>query len=154
MGTIPAPSTIRITRTLRRPRAVHHALGHDKPLARRELHAAALKVDDELPVHDVEEFVEVMVAVPVVLALHDPQPHDRIVDAAKRLVVPAIGARGDEPPTSTTSSGAWRTFKCVTYGYAEGGGDPACLSCIVGVSSSIVASRQCSPMLPSATDVE
>ena len=40
---------------------------------------------------------------PVVLALHDAEPDDRIVYPAKGLAVPAIRARRDQRGTSTNS---------------------------------------------------
>ena len=40
---------------------------------------------------DKEELVIVVVLMPVILALQDTQPDNRIVDLAQRLVVPAVG---------------------------------------------------------------
>ena len=75
---------------------MHDAPGHDEPLARQQFDATALQVDDERPVHDVEKLVEVVMAVPVVFTLNHAQPHNRVIDAAERLVVPAVRAGGDE----------------------------------------------------------
>jgi hypothetical protein len=42
---------------LRRAGPVHHALGYDETPARVEFHGVALKINEQLPFHDVEEFV-------------------------------------------------------------------------------------------------
>src|SRR5579871_6750576 len=76
-------------------RAVHDALGHDEALARAEIDRALLQIDQEMPFEDEEELVQVVVLVPVILALHDAEANDGIVDPAQRLVVPTIGASRD-----------------------------------------------------------
>jgi len=75
------------------------ALGDDEALVRRELDdaaAGAVEVDEEAAVDDVEELVVVVVVVLVVLALHDAEPHDRVVHFAERLVEPRVVDGGDD----------------------------------------------------------
>ena len=45
-------------------------------LARPEVRGAPFEVDQEPPTDDVEEFILGVVLVPVVFALHDPEPND------------------------------------------------------------------------------
>src|SRR5271166_1628311 len=70
-------------RPLRRPRAVDDSLGHHEALARRQLDGAALQVDQEPSLQDVEELILIVVLVPVVLALNDAEPDHRVVDPAE-----------------------------------------------------------------------
>ena len=60
-------------------------------LPRREFHRAPLQVNQEAAFHHIEELVLVVVLVPVVLTLHDPEPDNGIVDLAERLIEPLIG---------------------------------------------------------------
>ena len=55
---------------------------------------AVLDLDDEQAVDDVEEFVGIVMLVPVELALDDAEPDDRIVDPAKGLVEPLVADLG------------------------------------------------------------
>jgi hypothetical protein len=68
-----------------------HAFGHDKALPRRKIDCAILQIDQETSLEDEKEFIDLLVLVPVILALHDRHPDDRIVHLAKRLVVPFVG---------------------------------------------------------------
>jgi hypothetical protein len=61
---------------------MHDALGYDKTLARLQINALAFEIDDEMTVKDKEEFIVVVVLVPVILALHDAEADDRFVDLA------------------------------------------------------------------------
>src|SRR5215831_686932 len=72
--------------------AVHHALGDNETLAWVELHGAAFEVNEQLPFDDVKELVVLVVFMPVVLALDDGHTHHGLVDLAKRLVEPFVGA--------------------------------------------------------------
>src|SRR5438270_13006375 len=83
-------------RALGRARAVHHALGHDEALQRLQVDAPVRQVDDEVTFEDEEELIVMLVLVPVVFALHDTEPDDRIVDPAQSLVVPAVLALSHE----------------------------------------------------------
>src|SRR4051794_10582620 len=71
--------------------AVHDPARHRVALARLERHRlAALDVDDEPAVHDEEELVLVVVAVPVEVALDHAEADDGVVDARERLVEPRL----------------------------------------------------------------
>jgi hypothetical protein len=83
-------------RALRCARPVHDPFGHHEALPRSKLHRTTFQVDEEPPLHHVEELILFVVLVPVIVALDHTQPHDRIIDLAERLVVPAIGARVDQ----------------------------------------------------------
>ena len=72
------------------------ALRDNKALSLSKLDASILEIDDETTFEDKEELVVVVVFVPVILALHDAEPNDRIVHLAQRLVVPAVGTRRDQ----------------------------------------------------------
>ncbi len=69
-----------------------HAFGHDKTLPRGKIDNAIFKVDQEMPVENEKEFIDIFVFVPVVFALNHGQPDDRIVYFAQRLVVPLVCA--------------------------------------------------------------
>jgi len=68
-----------------------HTFGHDEALTRQKIHRAIFEIDQETPIEDEKEFIDLFVLVPVILALHDRHPDDRIVHLAKRLVVPFVG---------------------------------------------------------------
>src|SRR4029077_6712549 len=81
---------------LGRTRAVNHAFGHDKSLQRLQLDCPVLQVDQEVTLEDEEDLVVIVVPVPVLSALQDTEPDDRVVHLAESLVVPAILALGHE----------------------------------------------------------
>jgi len=62
------------------------SLRYDKALLLVKLNASILEVYDKATVEDKEELIIVVVLVPVILALQDAQPNDRVVDLAQRLV--------------------------------------------------------------------
>jgi hypothetical protein len=68
------------------------AFGNDKSLLWLQINRAIFEIDDEVPLQDKEEFVVVVMFVPVVLALHDSQANNGVVHLAERLVVPLLGA--------------------------------------------------------------
>src|SRR2546428_7869430 len=72
--------------------AMAHAFGHDEALAWQKIDGAIFEIDHETPVEDEKEFINLFVFVPVILALHDSHPDDRIVHFAKRLIVPFVRA--------------------------------------------------------------
>src|SRR5207248_11359315 len=53
---------------------------------------AIFESDEEPPIKHEEEFVDVVVFMPVILTLHHGHPDNRIVHLTKRLVVPFVGA--------------------------------------------------------------
>src|SRR5438270_5404785 len=83
---------------------MYYALRYDESLAWTELDDAPrsdtvfarLQVDEEAPLHDVEELVVDVVVMPVILALHHAHPHDGVVDAHERLIPPLVADAGDE----------------------------------------------------------
>jgi hypothetical protein len=75
------------------PRAMHHALWDDKALIGQELDRSPLEIDYESATQDVKKLNIIVVFVPVILALHYAEPHDRIVHPAKRLIVSLVGDR-------------------------------------------------------------
>src|SRR5215469_5187823 len=73
---------------------MHHAFWDDKALIGQELDRSPLvEIDYESATQDVKKLIIIVVFVPVVLALHYAEPHDRIVHPAKRLIVPLVGDR-------------------------------------------------------------
>src|SRR5260370_35448166 len=69
---------------------------HDESLLRSKIDSFVFKIDQEMAVENKEEFVDVVMLVPVVFALQNAQPHDRVVHLTKSLVVPFICARIDQ----------------------------------------------------------
>ncbi len=74
---------------------MQHSSRHNKALFWPEFLRPPFQIDQETSLNDIEELVEIVVLVPVVFALHDSETDDRVVDLAKSLVVPGIGARID-----------------------------------------------------------
>ena len=72
-------------------RAMNDTLWHNKALLLSKLDTSILEINDETTVEDKEEFVVIVVLVPVVFALHDAEANDRIVHLTQRLVVPGVG---------------------------------------------------------------
>lgn len=69
---------------------------HDETLPRSKINNLVFKIDQEMAVENKEEFVDVIVLVPVVFALQNAQPYDRVVHLTKCLVVPFVRARIDQ----------------------------------------------------------
>src|SRR6266496_3603993 len=82
--------------SFRGARAMAHAFGHNEALPRRKIDNAIFKIDEEMSVENEKEFIDVFMFVPVIFALDNRQPDDRVVHFAKRLVVPFIGAGLDQ----------------------------------------------------------
>lgn len=68
-----------------------HTFGNDKALSRGKIHNAIFEIDQETSVQNEKEFIDVLVLVPMILALNHRQPDNRVVHLAKRLVVPLVG---------------------------------------------------------------
>ena len=79
-------------RSLRRACTMAHAFRHDEALSRRKIDDAIFQIDQEPPIEHEKEFVDVVVYVPVIFALHYCDPDDGVVHFAKRLIVPFVGA--------------------------------------------------------------
>jgi hypothetical protein len=73
------------------------AFGNNDALAGREVEAAILEVDQEPAADHIEEFVFVLVFMPMIFALDHAETHDRFVHLAKGLVIPLVFAGVDEP---------------------------------------------------------
>ena len=69
-----------------------HLLWNYEPLARLQFNRAPFEIDQQRAVQYEEKLVDVAVFVPMVFALDHGHPHDRIVNFAKCLVVPFVGA--------------------------------------------------------------
>ena len=83
-------------RPLRRVRPMPDAFRNHDTLTGPEINRALFQIDQKAPAHDIEKFIFALVMMPVILALHHAEPHDRLVHLAKRLVVPLVLARGDQ----------------------------------------------------------
>lgn len=69
-----------------------HAFRHNEALTRQKVNRAIFEIDQEASVQNEEKFINVLVFVPMIFALHYRHPHDKIVHLAKRLVVPFVRA--------------------------------------------------------------
>ncbi len=69
-----------------------HTFGHDEALTRQKIHRAIFEIDQETPIKDEKEFINLFVFMPMIFALNYGQPDDRIVYLAQRLVVPLVRA--------------------------------------------------------------
>ena len=65
---------------------------NDEALARRKFDNAIFEIDQKISIENEKEFINILVLVPVIFALHYRQPDDRVVHLAKRLVVPLVRA--------------------------------------------------------------
>jgi hypothetical protein len=75
---------------------MNHSTRHREPLLGHQFDGAVFEVDQEAAVHDVEEFVLVIVFVPVKFALHDAEADDAVIHLAEGLVVPLVLTSFDE----------------------------------------------------------
>ena len=69
-----------------------HTFGNNKALPRSKIDNAILEIDQEMSVQNEKEFVNTLVFVPVIFALHHRHPDDGVIHFAKRLVIPFVGA--------------------------------------------------------------
>lgn len=67
-----------------------HAFWDDEALTWQKINCATFEIDQETSVQNKKEFINLLVFVPVILALHYCHPDDRIVHSAKRLIVPFV----------------------------------------------------------------
>ncbi len=72
---------------------MHDPFGHDKALVGVQFNRALFHFDDKAPLQNKEKLIVVIVLVPVILALHDAEPHNRIIDLAQSLIIPRVIAR-------------------------------------------------------------
>src|SRR5207253_120291 len=71
---------------------MQNPLGDDGALSRTQLHRAAFEINQQLPFNHVEEFVIIVMLVPMVFTLHNTETNHRPVHPAEGLVVPLVGA--------------------------------------------------------------
>lgn len=69
-----------------------HTLRHDEALPRRKINDPIFKIDQKSPIEHEKEFINVVVFMPMILALYNGHPDHRIVHLANRLVVPFVSA--------------------------------------------------------------
>ena len=69
-----------------------HAFWHNKTLAWRQIYDAIFKINDEMSIENEKEFIDVIVFMPMIFALHYRHPDDGVIHFAKRLVIPFVGA--------------------------------------------------------------
>jgi hypothetical protein len=75
---------------------MHHAFRNYDGFARGQVEATILEIDKQLAADHVEELIFVVVLMPMIFAVDNSEPDDRLVHFAQRLVVPLIAARIDE----------------------------------------------------------
>ena len=76
--------------------AMNHSARDGETLLGHWLDGAAFEVDEEAAIDNVEEFVFVIVFVPMKFALHDAEANYAVIHAAESLVVPLVLACLDE----------------------------------------------------------
>jgi hypothetical protein len=72
---------------------MHHSLWNDKSLSGRKLDGAVFKVNQQSTVYNIKKLVVLIVLMPVILSLHDPEADHRVIYLAESLVVPRKLAR-------------------------------------------------------------
>src|SRR5260370_8325411 len=77
---------------------MHHAFGNNDSLSRRKLESAAFQINEQLAIHDIKKLVILIVLMPVILSLYDPEPDHGVIDLAERLFVPSKLARVPQHP--------------------------------------------------------
>ena len=73
---------------------MHNAFADGCALVGSEFNGAVLQINEESALEDEEEFVVVVVLVPVEFSLYNADPYDRAVHLSKSLVEPFIIAGG------------------------------------------------------------
>jgi hypothetical protein len=81
---------------------MNDAFRDDETLPRGQFHRASLEVDQQLPFEHIEEFVVVIVLVPVVFTLDHALSHYRVVHLAQGLVEPLVLAGMERAFSSMT----------------------------------------------------
>ena len=75
---------------------MEHTLWNNKALLRLQFNRAVFQIDEKAALNNEEELIIIVVFVPMIFALHHPQPNNRVVYFSKRLVVPAICTGRDQ----------------------------------------------------------
>jgi hypothetical protein len=71
---------------------MRNTFGNNKALPRSKIDNAILEIDQKMSVQNEKEFINILVFVPVIFALHHGHPDDGVIHFAKRLVIPFVGA--------------------------------------------------------------
>ena len=71
---------------------MQNSFGYDKALQWSEIDDAVFEIDEQPPLHHVEELIIIVVFVPMVFAFDDTDAHHRIIDLAQRLIEPLVFA--------------------------------------------------------------
>lgn len=82
-------------RLLWRAGPMHHAFCDCRALSRAEIERPAFQINEQSSGYDKEEFVVVVVLMPVKLALHNAEPNDAVVNLRESLIPPRIVSRRD-----------------------------------------------------------
>ena len=69
-----------------------HTFGNNKALPWSKIDNAILEIDQEMSVQNEKEFINILVFVPVIFALHHGHSDEGVIHLAKRLVIPFVGA--------------------------------------------------------------
>ena len=67
---------------------MQNALWNDEPLSRPKADRSSFQINGQFAFYDIEEFILVIMFVPMILALDHTNPHHGSVYLAKRLVKP------------------------------------------------------------------
>jgi len=67
---------------------MYHPPRNNKPLPRGKRDGLVFQIDQELSLDYIEEFIVLIMFVPVVSSLNHTEPNNGVVDPAKSLVVP------------------------------------------------------------------
>ena len=96
-----------------------HTFGNNKALPPSKIDNAILEIDQEMSVQNEKEFINILVFVPVIFALHHGHPDDGVIHFAKRLVIPFVGAgigqllhinQFERPVQNVQVSFVWKLF--------------------------------------------
>jgi len=77
-------------RTLWSSRSVNYSLWHCETLLWGQFHRSILQIDEQPTFNDVEEFILVVMLVPVKLAFDDAKPHYTVIYLAQGLIEPIL----------------------------------------------------------------
>ena len=72
---------------------MHHPIWNDNSLPWRKLDGAVFKINQQLTIYNIKKLVVLVVLMPVILSLYDPEADHRVIYLAESLVVPRKLAR-------------------------------------------------------------
>src|SRR5260370_42029395 len=67
---------------------MHHSRWNNKSLSGRKLDRAAFKVNQQLTGYNIKKLVVLVVLMPVILSVYDPEADHRVIYLAESLVIP------------------------------------------------------------------